>query len=86
MFNKALLSQSEEVGHIFLTSPASFPGLGPSENVNCQREVKGSLKGRSTLKTLQVGRLPVGVPRVWLLRHPTRPILQEAVQPGVERG
>ena len=47
----------------FLTLPASFPnqyGLGPRENVNCQREVKlqlGSLKGRSTLKTHQVGKV-----------------------------
>ena len=48
-----------------LTSPALFPsqpsqyGLGQRENVNCQREVKlqlGSLKGRSTLKMLQVGK------------------------------
>ena len=41
----------------FLTSPASFPsqyGLGPRENANCQREVKLQLKGRNTLKTLQV--------------------------------
>ena len=46
----------------FLTSSASFPsqyGLGPRENVNCERAVKlqlGSLKGRSMLKMLQVGK------------------------------
>ena len=42
------------------SSPCSLvPDLGTRENVNCQREVKlqlGSLKGRSTLKTLQVGK------------------------------
>ena len=46
-----------------LTSPASFPsqyGLGPRDNVNYQQEMKlqlGRLKGRSTLKTLQVGKV-----------------------------
>ena len=41
-----------------LVFPSQY-GLGPRENINYQQEVKlqlGSLKGRSMLKTLQVGK------------------------------
>ena len=56
-----------------------WPGAESKRQVLTKSEA--TVGRKSTLKTLPVGRLPVGIPGVWLLCHPARPIFQEALQP-----